>query len=355
MEPINDLKTYFQNITQERMIHILIALAIILVSILFSSIFSYLIIKIFKRKEKDKKKIKSNAFYFPLKLAFIILGIYIATMLLELPISIRLIIYKILEIITICIVAKGISNLFMPNSNLMRKIANNERMSGNRSLVNFSGKIAKFIIYTISGMLIISALDYNINGIITGLGLGSVVIALAAQDLAKSILAGVAILVDKPFKVGDWVQTTTCEGTVVDITFRSTRIKTTEDTTVAIPNSKLIEEAVVNYAKIQKRRYTTDLKLPLQTNSDTVETIINRIKFVLEHDNEVIKDSIIVECNSILADGINILVALNTTITDYTNYLTFRTKVNKAILKILESEEIRLSNPTQDIYMKKIE
>lgn len=350
MKKINEFIEFFKNITQEQIIDILVALITIIIFCLLSSAISYFIIKIFKWKEKDKHKIKENAFYHPVKVAFIILGIYLATIILNLPKEAMKFVYQFLEIATICIIAKGLANIFEPNSTLMKKVGKSNRLGGNQTLANFTGKIAKAVIYVIAGALIISTW-YDLSGLIAGLGLGSVVIALAAQDIAKSLMAGASILLDKPFVVGDWIQTKEYEGTVVDITFRSTKVKTTEDTIVAIPNIKLTEEAVVNYAKMEKRRYSFNIKLPLQTNSDTVETVMNRIKFVLSHNKNIIQENIIVECNSILEDGINIMVAMYTPITMYSDYLAFRTNINEAILNILQSEGIRLANPTQDIYV----
>lgn len=350
MKQINEMIDFFKNITQEKLIDIAIAIIIIGVFCLLSSSLAYFIIKIFKWKEKDKKKVKANAFYYPVKAAIIVLGIYLGLYILDLPKNVMEFVYHFIEIAVICIIAKGLTNIFAPNSLLMQKVGKSSRLGGNQNLANFTGKIAKAIIYIIAGILIISRW-YDLNGLIAGLGLGSVVIALAAQDIAKSLLAGASILLDKPFVVGDWIQTKEYEGTVVDITFRSTKIKTTEDTIVAIPNAKLTEEAVVNYAKMEKRRYCFNIKLPLQTNSNTVETIINRTKFVLSHNKDILQENIIVECNSILEDGINIMVAMYTNITVYANYLTFRTQINEAILNILESEGIRLSNPTRDIYV----
>ena len=355
MKQIRSVIEFFQNMTQEKMIDICIALAIMIIMTLLSGILSYCIIKIFKWKEKNKKKIKANAFYHPLKAAFIVLGIYLGVIILDLPADAMVFIRKMLQIALILIGAKGIANIFEPNSILMKKIQKTNRISGNETLANFIGKIAKVIIYIGAGILILAQLNINLNGLITGLGLGSVVIALAAQDVAKNLFGGAAILLDKPFVVGDWIQTKEYEGTVVDITFRSTRLKTTDDTIVTIQNAKLSEETVVNFAKIEKRRYAINLKLPLQTNSETIETILNRLRFVLNHNKDIMKDTITVECNSILTDGINIMIAMYTDIISYNDFLKFRTNVNETILNVIESEGVRLANPSQDLYVRTVE
>ena len=95
----------------------------------------------------------------------------------------------------------------------------------------------KFLIYAIAVFIIIFEMGYDLSGLITGLGIGSVVLTLAAQDMIKSLLGGFFIFTDKPFKVGDFIKFSTYEGTVEDITFRSTKIRTLSNSVVQVPNS----------------------------------------------------------------------------------------------------------------------
>ena len=104
-------------------------------------------------------------------------------------------------------------------------------------MFDFSFKIIRGVIYVVAIFIIIANLGIDISGLIAGLGLGGVIITLAAQDTAKNLIGGVVIFLDKPFVVGDWIQMDTFEGTVEDITFRSTRVRTFENSVVNIPNS----------------------------------------------------------------------------------------------------------------------
>ena len=350
MQQINKIVDFFSNMTTEQIIGIVFAIVMFGIFWLFSSVFAKVIIKILKINT-NKKEIKQNAFYKPLKLLFIIIGMYLAAITLKLPENIMAIFYKIFKISIILIISKGLANIFDSNSRIMKKIAENEKVSGNKTLSNYIGKIAKTIVYIFAAYLIITELGYDLTGLMAGLGLGGVIVALAAQDVAKNLFGGMAIILDKPFSVGDWIQAGTYEGTVENITFRSTRIRTVEDIIVNIQNSTLANESIVNFAKMDKRRYSFNLKLPLNTNSDSMETIITRIKFILENNKDVMEKGIVVECNSILNDGINIFVAMYTNIIVYSDYLAFRTKINKDILNIIEAEGIRLSYPTQDIHV----
>ena len=95
--------------------------------------------------------------------------------------------------------------------------------------------------------------NYDIGGIATGLGLTGAVVALAAQDIVKQIFAGLTIFIDKPFEIGDWVEVGDISGTVEDITIKSTKIRTIEDTVVTVPNDTMTSSSIINWGKIKKR------------------------------------------------------------------------------------------------------
>ena len=226
-----------------------------------------------------------------------------------------------------------------------------DRFSGDQTLVNFISKIVKCIVYVIAAFLIITELGYDLSGLITGLGLGGVVIALAAQDIAKNLFGGVAIITDKPFIVGDYIETDKYQGTVEDITFRSTRIRTNENTLVTIPNSTLSNASITNWSKLEKRRFDVDLNLPLDTNSEKVENIISKLEVVLNSSEEVVKDSVKISFNKITKEGLNIWIYLYTTNTVYDDYFKFKQEINDSILKVLESEQIRLAYSGRSVYI----
>ena len=119
---------------------------------------------------------------------------------------------------------------------------------------NFLLKIIRFVIYVIAIFLIITELGINLNGLIAGFGITGLIVTLAAQDTAKNLFGGVVIFLDKPFVVGDWIQFDKYEGTVEDITFRSTRIRTFENSVVNVPNSVLSNTSINNWSRMEKKK-----------------------------------------------------------------------------------------------------
>lgn len=350
MESINSVINFFKNITSEQILDFVIAIGIIILFCLLSSIIAYGIIKIFKWKSK-KSEIKENSLYKPIKTVVIWVGIYVAVMVLRLPSEAMTICNKIFRIGVIVILAVGIANMFSPDSKIFKKISEHKRIRGNQVLINFISKIIKVIIYIIAAFLVMAELNYDLGGLIAGLGLGGVIIALAAQDIAKNLFGGMAIIVDKPFSVGDWIETTNYSGTVEDISFRSTRLRMTDNTVVTIQNSTLSNEPVINYAKLPMRRFSTTLNLALETNSNVVENIIGKLKFALSNTEGVLPNDLNVYLQKISDDGIEIGIFFNTNIVSYYDYLSFGQQINLLLLKVLESENVKLAYPTQKIFV----
>ena len=351
MEQINNIINFFKNITKEQVLDVGIALIIIGIFVILSPIFSYLIIKMFKFREKDKRKIKNNPFYKPLKALFISIGIYIGVLVINLPEQAMIICKQLLDISIICIIAKGLVNFVDPKSGIVKRLRNEDKPDGNRTVASFTSKILKYIIYTGAGLLILAVFGINPSSLIAGLGIGSAVVALAAQDFVKSLISGFTMMSDKPFLVGDWIAVGVNEGEVIEISFRCTKIKTSDNSIVTIQNSNFTTNNIINYSRMNQRRYAFDIKLPLETNSDKIEKIVNRIKFVLENNKDVVNGTSQVHFNTIETSGINTNICMYTEIINYTEYLDFRQKVNQDILKILESEKVSIAYPGQNVYV----
>lgn len=355
MEQINEVINPLRNITEQQLIDLGVAIAVIIFFFIFSSIFSYLIIKMFMIKEKDKLAIKNNPLFKPLKALFIVCGIYLGILIINPAESIMKLCKQILDIVFICIVAKGLVNFVDPKKGIVRKMQNDDMPDGNKTVARFTSKILKYIIYIGAGLLILAVFGINPSSLITGLGIMSAVVALAAQDFVKNLISGFSIMADKPFLVGDWITVGTNEGTVVDISFRCTKIKTADNSVVTMQNSIFSTNNIVNWSRMKQRRYLLNIKLPLETNSDKVEKIIGKIKFILNNNEDIDKETIQVHFDAIGLDSINIIVYMYTDIIDYAAYLAFREDVNEDILKILESENTKLAYPGQNVYVHQVE
>lgn len=334
-------------------INIVIAILIILFCKIISSKVAYIIIKMFHFKVKDKNKIKKNAFYKPISSFIVILGIYISTLFFNIPGDIKSLIIKAFKICIIILTAKGFANLFDTNSNSFNKIKAKLNFKENDTLVSFTSKVLKSLVYIIAGFIIVSEFGYNLGGLVTGLGVSSVVIALAAQDVAKSLFGGLCIVLDKPFNIGDYIAVNNYEGTVEDITFRTTRIRTTSKDLIVIPNSEISAASIINSSRKDARLYSLLLTLELSTPLEKVADFKEKLILLLNSNEYVLKDSIKVFFDTISSNGIDVKIIFLTSVVEYVEFLKFKDEMNFNILDLAQKNNIELAYDSKTIYLKR--
>ena len=261
------------------------------------------------------------------------------------------------RILLIIVVSKILVKILTSKSSGIRKLQQKINLSrgkdNSKNESEFLAKIIKVVINTISVILIIQELGFDLQGLIAGLGLGTVVITLAAQDTAKNLFGGLVIFLDKPFKVGDYIQLSTYTGTVEEISFRSTAIRTLDGTVLHIPNSEVSSVAITNWSELNKRRYLTNLTITLDTPLEKVEKVRQEIENMLLNQEEIMQETVSVKFQNILDSGIQLVVIAYTEIVSYALFLELKEKLNYNIMQILENNKVELAYNTQTIYVKK--
>ena len=348
---------FIESLKAVDIIDIIVAICLIILFKVLSPSISYMIIKIFKFNSKSKKSIKESAFYTPLKIFFTILGVYIAVLFLKkplnLPENVMEIVTKGFQIISVIAFAKALASSFTTKSSLIKRIRKSWKNDVEDSMLEFALKVTRVIIYLIALFIIFAILQINLNGLVAGIGIGGIIVTLAAQDTAKNIFGGVVLFIDKPFNVGSWIQTPNYEGTVEDMTFRTTRIRNFENSVVNIPNSTIADSAIINWSKMEKRRYKFSLSFPLDTTAEQMEMISNRIREMLINEPQVIDDDIIISFENITDNGLSLLIYMFVEPTGYNDYIMLKDKINKNIINILHNLGVELSYPSTSVYIEK--
>lgn len=325
-----------------------IAIAIVIIFFLTRSLFAKIVLKVVNKIRKEKEDIKEDGMYKPLKTFFALLGLYLAIRILPVNSQVMVISNDIFKIIVMIFITKCITSAINPKSVIFKSLTN---YSSNKMVNNFICKIARGFIWIVSFFIILYMNKINLNGLAAGLGIGSAVIALAAQDLVKSLLSGIAILTDKPFNIGDWIEVGNFAGSVTDITFRSTRIKTVSNSIINIPNATIATSYVTNWNKLATRRFDLTLGLSMQTNAEKIKKIVREIRFVLENNPNVVPDSVVVNFNDISTYSNDIKIYLYLKEKDYVRYLQLREELLCDLLELIEKENIDLAYPTQTLFI----
>lgn len=228
------------------------------------------------------------------------------------------------------------------------------RLSGpnSASLVSFFSNLYCALVVGFAVVMGLSELGYNITGILTGLGLGSLTFALAAQDAAGNFFGGLIIVLERPFEVGDWITADTIEGTVEDITFRSTKIRTLAGALTIVPNSKLSGSALTNWTRMHHRLCRFTLGLMYTTPRTTVSAVAHGIEAMLLAHDTVEPDSVEVRLMDFADSSIELMVSYYAATTNILAYRAVVDDVNYKIMEIMASEHASFAFPTRSIYFE---
>ena len=356
MSYFDNVINYIKSVDVSTIINFAVAIAVVILFLIFSPGISYSILKIFFQKDK-RKEIKDSSLYKGIRVFLSLLGVFISTKILNLTEAQDAFCNKCFRVVIICTVCNTIAGIIDLNQKnfLKTKTKNKENVTQrDKFTITMISKVVKALLWITAIYLSLKEFDFDIGSLAAGLGIGGAIVALAAQNIVKQMLSGIALVSDKPFAIGDFIEVGSVSGTVIAITWRSTKLKTMEDTIVTIDNGAVIDSNIINWSQITKRVYKANLKLPLETDESTVEKIVNRIKFILRYNNNIIGDSIIVGLSDIQEDGLNISIYLEYKVLDYNESQKFKANLNLTILNILETQGINLSYPGRNIYIKEV-
>ncbi len=153
----------------------------------------------------------------------------------------------------------------------MQKLAGRTETSLDDQMVPLIRKALKTFVVIIGGLWVLSNLNVPILPLLTGLSIGGLAVALAAQETIKNFFGSLMIFIDRPFQVGDWVTTKEFDGTIEEVGFRSTRIRTFRDSVTSIPNGKLADLTIDNHGMRTYRRFYTRLAIAYDTPTEHIK------------------------------------------------------------------------------------
>ncbi len=350
-EYINIIQLFFSE--YEKFISLGISIALFVVLTLFrnkiaKSILS-VIAKVFLRNKESYKKPLKESLQKPLALFFLLLGIFL---LFYINFAIPILL-KAFKIATILIICWAFVNYLSNNLFLLFHFGEDADSKINTTAIKFVSNILKIIVIAFAVVMVISELGYNVNGLLTGIGVGGLAISLAAQEAVADLIGGFVIVFDKPFIVGDLIQTPDLMGVVQDVTMRSTKIRTIEDSIVTVPNSKLADSAIVNLSKMEKRLISLEFGLEYSTPNELIENCQTEIKQNLIDDPNILPEPVRVNVSKLDDSSVNLAITCYSNSGDINEHLAIVSNVNLSIKKIIEDNGVSFAFPSTSVYMHK--
>ncbi|MBO8157002.1 MAG: mechanosensitive ion channel family protein [Bacillaceae bacterium] len=347
---------FWEEIHMETLVNLGISIGIFLLFLMFRKIFSKyiykLLIRMMKKTPVDFLEQVFIAFEYPLRWLFLIIGIYVAADYFPFLEQSNKLFSSLISSSIIAIITWGLFNLASSSSVLFRKLGERTSIKIDEILIPLMSKTLRFIIVAISLSIIAQEFGYNVNGFVAGLGLGGMAIALAAQDAIKNLFGGVVIIAEKPFTLGDWIKTPSVEGTVEDITFRSTKVRTFAHSLVTVPNSTLANEPITNWSKMGKRRITFNLGVEYGTPKEKLQRVIQRIDDLLRNHEAIHQETIFVTFDQYNNSSLDIFLYFFTRTTNWGEFLKIKEEINFNIMDILEEEGVSVAFPSRTVYIE---
>jgi MscS family membrane protein len=193
---------------------------------------------------------------------------------------------------------------------------------------------------------VLQLFDFDVATVLTGLGIGGLAVALAAQDTLKNFFGSLMLIADRTFRVGDLVQVGAIEGVVESVGIRSTRLRGLDDALLTIPNGDLTTSHVTNFGARRHRRFRTQLRLPHGTSVERVVAFRDGLLAHLREHPHVRPGSYEVAVNELGASGVEILMQALFEATDTHAELAARERLVLDVLGLSEELGIAFESPT---------
>ncbi len=336
-------------------LQILIGLGIFFLFLIFRGLISKLIIKkleIISKRTTNKlddafvKAMEGPARFFP-----IVLGFFFASYYINFSEDSRLFIENINRTLITILLFWIIHQIIEPISYVLSGL---DKIL-TRELIGWIIKSLKILIFILGAAAVLELWGIKIGPIIAGLGLFGVAVALGAQDLFKNLISGILVLVEKRFKMGDWIHVEgIIEGIVERIGFRSTVIRKFDKSLAIIPNFQFAENAVINVSQTTNWLISWMITLQYDTTVDQLKTIRNQIE---EHinSNEDFDTSIgvAVRVDKFSDSSIDMYVRCFSKTDSWNEWLSVKENLALEIKQIVEKNGASFAFPSQSIYVEK--
>jgi MscS family membrane protein len=324
---------------------IIIALSIFVIFLILRQIFSRLLImflNIFGRKKGisiENQFVRSFETFS--KLMLVILGLYFSINILALPSEMKLVFNRLIRS---CVSFLIFWALYRSSSNLLQyifKFGLRSEINLDSSLMLFFNNTLKLMICVFGVSVILQQWEYDFAALITGLGLGGLAFALAAKDTVANLFGSVMIMLDRPFSIGDWIITSKAEGRVESIGFRSTRVRTSDQALVTIPNSIISSEPITNMSCVELKKISFKLTFPGSIDSNSINEYTQNLREMFTNHTGIVPNTASVYFERF--NGTNIEIGISFFIKIVSDHYTLMVQedINMKIKILMESTGIK--------------
>jgi small-conductance mechanosensitive channel len=214
------------------------------------------------------------------------------------------------------------------------------------SLLGFAARVA---VWTLALLIALDQLGFNVTALVAGLGIGGVAVALAMQNILGDLFASMAIVLDKPFQVGDFIVVGEHAGSVEKVGLKTTRVKSLWGEQLVFANAQLLGSQIRNYRKMQERRIAFTIGVTYETPLEKLRALPGWLKAAVEAQPDVRFDR--AHFKSYGAFSLDDEIVYYVLSADYNLYMDRQQAVNLAIFDQLAKEGVQFAYPTRTLYL----
>ncbi len=336
------------------------ALGIVLIAYIAKKAFAYLFIKVLLPLAQKSKKELDDRFLAclqkPTEFLIFLIGLFIAMGILQLPsepFDFNKLATATLKALVIFDIAWFLFNLVDMIDHYLSKWASRTKSTLDDHLAPLLRKSLRIFIVIMACLMAIQTFGYPVTGIIASLGIGGLAFALAAKDTVSNIFGSLMIIFDRPFQVGDWIKAGDLEGTVEEVGFRSTKIRTFAKTLICVPNNIIANMALDNFSRMPKRRIRLTVGVSYDATPAQMREVVSRIRELLKTHPAIDQDFFLVNFTDFGASSLDIMVYCFTTTTVWGEYLDAREDVCLKIMDTLADLGLVIAFPSTTVYLRK--
>ena len=210
-------------------------------------------------------------------------------------------------------------------------------------------RIAKVIIIFVIIASFLQSFGYNVNSLIAGFGITGLAVGFAAKEAIGNVFGSIGLLADRVYKVGDYIAFDSYEGTVTEINFRSTTIKTIQGFEVNIPNNLLANNEITNISKAIERRIDLTIDIEYGTSNEKIDRARDLLKEIADS-NPNIKDGAISFIENLAASSIQVRLIAYTTDGTLATATNAKSEIIRSIIHHYRAEGIEFAFPSMSLY-----
>lgn len=335
---------------------ILLSFSLLLLTLAFRNVLTKIIFKWLKKMAANTKTDLDDrtleALEKPVSLFLLLLGVYLAVVVLPLDPEVLGLIIILFRGVSMLFVFWGLLRLIDVAADIASEVTDKKGMAVS-GFIPLIQKVVRIFVYIIAFIMVVDNLGYSVGGIIATLGLGGAAFAFASKDTIANLYGSLALALDRPFKVGDWIMVgNQVDGDVEEIGLRSTKVRTWPKTVISIPNQVMANEIINNWSRMPKRRVKQIVGVTYESKPEDMEGLVEDIRGLLREDEGVNQDFILVNFTDFAESSLNILVYYFTNSIAWLEHMDVRQRINCKIMRAVDARGLSIAFPTRTVYFE---